>query len=110
MSVKLLDQHTHSHDCRSRKVSLYACLDCLTIAFTTAHARSLRCCNCDKWLTIRSELKSADHDSFTNWHQADLRSEVDFIVNNFTRFRMNVLNRLEQNRQTTLPGFGKVKP
>jgi len=110
MSVELLDHHVHSYDCRSRKVSLYVCLQCLTVAFTTAHAKTLRCCSCNKWLVPRLESKSSHYDIFTEWHQAGTIFEVNFILRHFTRYRLNVLNQLRLKDQMSLPGLGKVEP
>jgi hypothetical protein len=107
MSVKLLSHHVHSYGCRSRKVSLYVCLQCLTVAFTTAHTKALRCCSCNKLLVAELESKSSRHDMFTGWYQAETVFEVNFILRYFTRYRMNVLNRLRLKDQMSLPGLEK---
>lgn len=109
MSVKLLDHHVHSHDCQSRLLCLGVCLQCLTVCFTTAYHKSVRCCKCHKWLQVQREVLTLPQETWSRWYQASLRSEIDFILDNFMRNKLNVLNRLEERRQMSLPGLGKVE-
>ena len=107
MSLKLLEDHSHSQDCRSRVINLGVCLECLTVCFTTAYSKSVRCKICDRWIRIQRSVRSVERDTFTKWYQAEIRSDVDFVLDKFTRNKMNVINRLEERRQMNLPGFGK---